>query len=257
MKRRDFVQSGLLASALPFLPTPQADARVPGDEGERELIEIREYEMRFRSNPNTLLSYLNQVLAPALKRICEARMFIFQDYGLSDPRKYWVIIAYPGAAAYLKGNMLDADEAYQKAAKTYAALPADQPLFSRFQSSLLLAFSGMPQIGTPEEGTGLFELRTYEGYNEDAVRRKIKMFNAEEIVLFNKVGLYPFFFGDMLIGPHRPALTYMLHFRDMAEREANWKAFLAHPDWNDMKARPEYANTVSHIRKQFLLPVSL
>ena len=36
----------------------------------------------------------------------------------------------------------------------------------------------------PIDGASMFELRTYEGYSEDGVRRKISMFNIEKIDLF-------------------------------------------------------------------------
>jgi len=87
------------------------------------------------------------------------------------------------------------------------------------------------------------------------VRRKIKMFNVEEIPLFHEVGLHPVFFGDMIAGPYRPCLTYLLHFKDMAERDANWKKFIDHPDWNAMKVKEEYADTLSNIQKVFLKPI--
>ena len=80
------------------------------------------------------------------------------------------------------------------------------------------------------------------------------MFNDEEIPLFLKVKLNPVFFGDMIIGPYRPCLTYMLNFKDMAERDANWQTFVQHPEWKVMSAKKEYANTVSNIRKIFLTP---
>ena len=114
----------------------------------------------------------------------------------------------------------------------------------------------MPQVVDPIEGAGLFELRTYEGYSEDAVRRKTKMFNVEEIDLFQRTGMIPVFFGDMIAGPYRPTLSYMLNFKDMAERDANWKTFLDHSEWKAMLAKEEYANTVSTIRKIFLTPLT-
>ena len=52
-----------------------------------------------------------------------------------------------------------------------------------------------------------------------------------------------------------PALTYMLWFENMEEREANWNLFKTSDEWNIMKAKTEYANTVSKINKTFLLPL--
>ena len=46
------------------------------------------------------------------------------------------------------------------------------------------------------------------------------MFNNEEIAFFLKVGLQPVFFGKILAGQYMPALTYMVGFKDMADRDA-------------------------------------
>jgi hypothetical protein len=49
----------------------------------------------------------------------------------------------------------------------------------------------------------------------------------------------------------------MLVFRDMEERDKNWQAFIAHPDWAAMSKDPQYANTVSKIIRVFLEPMSI
>ena len=79
-------------------------------------------------------------------------------------------------------------------------------------------------------------------------------FNDEEIPLFFKVGLNPVFFGEMISGPYRPCLVYMLNFKDMDAHGAAWKEFIASPEWKTMKDKPIYANTVSNIRNYFLKP---
>jgi hypothetical protein len=164
-------------------------------------------------------------------------------------------MAYPNADTYLKCQMLSNDKEYEAAAAEYNALPLDKTIYNRIESSLLLAFDGMPKMMEVIDGTSLFELRTYEGYSEDAVRRKIKMFNKGEIEIFLKTGLHPVFFGEMIVGPYRPCLTYMLQFKDMDEHDVNWKQFVSHPDWKELSGKEEYANTVSNIRKVFLNPI--
>ena len=78
------------------------------------------------------------------------------------------------------------------------------------------------------------------------------MFNDEEVPIFRDAGLVPIFFGEMIAGPYRPCLTYMIHTKDMAASSEGWKNFLNHPDWNRIKVMPEYLNTVSNIRNVFL-----
>lgn len=253
MKRRKFIQSTAMASALPLT----AIHRIPNNQPvatAKELYELRTYEMRFRGDENLLGDYLQNALQPALKRAGINHFMMFREYGQSDPANIYVLISYPDQHIYLRAQNLSTDAVYAAASANYHALPPEKAIFNRYSSMLLLAFDGLPQLMNPIPDAGLFELRTYEGYSEDAVRRKIKMFNDEEFPLFFKVKLNPVFFGENIAGPHRPCLTYMLNFKDMAERDANWKTFLDHPDWKVMLAKPEYANTVNNIRKVFLKP---
>ena len=56
----------------------------------------------------------------------------------------------------------------------------------------------------------ILELRIYESHSTKAGQKKIEMFNeGGEIAIFRKTGLRPVFFGETLIGPLMPNLTYM------------------------------------------------
>ena len=251
MQRRKFLAAAAAALPLTVATVNAADQR---QEEARQLIELRTYEIKFGgSGTGTLLTYLKDVLTPALKRHGVPTVHVFKELGLSDPAKIWVLIAYPDVATYLAAQQLDADPDYQTAAADYNAIPPERPVYNRYASQLLYAFTGMPTVADPGDA-GLFELRTYEGYSEDALRRKTAMFNDEELPLFDEVGLHRTFFGTMIAGPHRPSLVYMLHFKDMAEREANWNKFGGHPDWQTMKVKEKYADSVSNIRRTFLVP---
>ncbi|MDX2301803.1 MAG: NIPSNAP family protein [Microscillaceae bacterium] len=251
MKRRKFVQATALASTLPL-------AALAGQQNllaDKELYELRTYEIKFGGNQNMLVEYLKNVYQPALKRLGVNHFMLFNEYGNDNPAKIWLLISYPNATVYLQAQNLQNDSVFSSQSADYNALPADKPIYTRFRSSLLLAFDGMPQLTKPQDGSSLYELRIYEGYSEDAVRRKVLMFNKEEIPLFWKTKLYPVFFGEMMVGPYCPSLVYMLNFKDMEERDANWKVFVNHPEWKVMSAKPEYANSVSNIIRIFLKPM--
>ena len=255
MERRKFVKSTLAASAVPMSVASISAGSDRAWADDRELYEIRTYDMKFGGNGKLLISYLKDALKPALMRVGVNHLMLFEELGNSDPKQLRVLISYPNAVTYLNAQNLGGDVSFNSAAAEYTGVGPDKPLFNRFSSSLLLAFEGLPQMMSPVDGATLFELRTYEGYSEDAVRRKIKMFNKEEIPLFLNVGLHPVFFGEMISGPYRPCLTYMLHFKDMEEHDANWQKFITSPVWDAMKVKEEYANTVSNIRKTFLKPM--
>ena len=211
MKRRSFIGTSLAASAMPLGANLSLDLQ----EGGNELYEIRTYHTRFRGNVQQLLRYLNDVLHPAFKELGTTQFRIFREYGQDEPQKIWVLIAYPDANTYVKGQQLMSHDDFVAKAASYNDSGMNEPIFTRMESSLLLAFDGLKQMIEPASDHQLFELRFYEGHNEDAVRRKIKMFNDEELVLFDKVGLPSVFFGEMISGPIRTCLVYMLSFKDM------------------------------------------
>jgi hypothetical protein len=250
MKRRNFILNSAAASVLP--------GTVLGHQQEngQHWYEWRTYEFRFRGNGQALVNYLKEAFFPAYTAK-GATIHTFAEYGQSDPRKLHVLIGYPTMEAFAACQALNDDPGFLSDTAGYQELPPEQAPYNRFSSYLLKAFKGLPAILPPPESAGLFELRTYEGHSEDAVRRKIKMFNDEEIDLFYRTGLNPVFFGDMIIGPNRPTLVYMLQFRDMEERDKNWQTFLDHPEWKAMLANPAYANTVSNIIRTFLTPYQL
>ncbi len=251
MNRRKFVASSLLA--VPALAETQSTQVAP----QKAFYELRTYQFRFGAPQAGLDNYLKDALIPALNRQGVKNVGVFREWGKSDPPKLTVLIPYPSAEAFTTmAGKLAGDSAFTQASQEYATLTPDKIPFSRYTSSLLSAFDGLPQLAVPAKEGRIFELRTYEGYSEDAVRRKIKMFNVDELPIFYKVKLNPVFFGEVVAGEHMPCLTYMLVFKDMAERDANWKEFSANPDWKRISPLPEYANTVSNIIRVFLEPVA-
>ena len=255
MKRRQFVTSSLLAGAT-LTTTAQTEGTKPAASN-KQVYEVRIYEARFGSPQSSIENYLKDALIPAMNRQGAKTVGVFREMGKSDPAKLYVLIPHTSMESYATASSrLSSDLAFTKASQPYTDLTPDKAAFTRYSTSLLSAFDGLPQMIVPAKESRIFEMRTYEGYSEDAVRRKVKMFNVDEIPFFNRVKLNPVFFGEVIAGEHMPCLTYMLTFKDMAERDANWKQFSADPDWKRMSQAPEYANTVSNIIRVFLEPLA-
>ncbi len=253
MERRKFIQKSVLAtSALTAAAVSPAFAQQQQD---KEVYEWRVYEMN-RSQAG-FDNFMSKALIPALNRLGVKKVGAFSEMSKSEPAKLYLLIPYASFNDYLKvNNALKTDKAFAEAAAEYNKIPVEQAVYSRFHSSLMIAFDGLPKMISAASGQRIFELRTYEGYSEDAVRRKIKMFNDEEFPIFTRVKLNPVFFGEVIAGPNMPALTYMLTFKNMEERDQAWKAFGPDPDWQRIVKDPQYANTVSKIYKTFLEPLS-
>lgn len=224
---------------------------------QKDLYEMRVYELKFGTPAAGLHNYLEKALFPALNRAGVKNIGAFEEWSQNQPGKIYILIPYGSMAAYEKVNSgLSSDKTFAEASAEYNQIPQDKAPFVRYETSLFTAFSGIPQIQKPAAGSMVFELRTYEGYSEDAFTRKVKMFNQGELDIFKETGLHSVFFGEKIAGPQMPCLTYMLGFKDMEERDANWKKFVDHPEWKRISKLPEYANTVSNIYRTFLKPLT-
>ena len=254
MKRRSFIQkSAVITGAAAIVPSA-AIAGKSQISSDKEIYELRIYQLTSGSSKTPLKNYITSALAPYIGSK-GGKVGIFSEYSLQEPPKLYLLIVYPDPATYYTCiSEMENDPAYLADAASYYQLPADKPLFDRYTTILLEAFDAIPRFHLPDPSRGLFELRIYESYNEDAGRRKISMFNKEELPLFNKIGLPAVFFGKILAGDHMPARTYMLWFRDMKHREEAWGKFRTDPEWITMRDKPEYANVVSKVNKIFLLP---
>lgn len=252
MERRDFIQRSLLTTAA--LAGAGVATAFSKQQQQKEFYEWRVYEMRWGTG--ALDQYLSKALIPALNRLGIKSVGVFGEVAKSEPTKVYVLIPYPSFEVYSKTiSALRTDKEFLQASADYNKIPVEQAVYNRYDTSLMIAFDGLPKMIQPPSSQRIFELRTYEGYSEDAVTRKIKMFNDEEFTIFNRVKLNPVFFGEVVAGKNLPALTYMITFKDMQERDANWKAFGADPDWQRISKDPIYANTVSRIYKTFLEPL--
>jgi hypothetical protein len=254
MKRRSFIQKSAMAAGAATLATPMVTAGTTPPDFNKEIYELRIYQLTSGSTKGAVVNYLTGAVAPYLKGM-GGKVGIFTEYGMTEPPKLYVLLVYPDPETYYTClSEMENDATYQFNAASYLKSPFDKPLFVRYETLLLSAFDGIPHLKMPDPSRGLLELRIYESYNEDAGRRKIQMFNKEELPLFDKVGLPSMFFGKIVAGPYMPALAYMLGFKDMAHHDEVWAKFRVHPDWITMKEKPEYLNPVSKVNKIFLIP---
>ncbi len=253
MKRRAFLRNSVLAAGTTVVAGKVGANSIP--DTEKNFYELKVFQLTGGGSRNQLKEYYTEAVIPFLNAR-GAKVGAFNEYSMEEPPKVYILHAHKSPEDYINAVMeMRSDSKFLEASKSYSQLPADKPVFERYETFLMTAFDAIPQLKIPDKNRGLFELRTYESYNEDAGIRKVKMFNDEELPLFEKVGLHPVFFGQLLAGGYMPALTYMLWFKDMEEREANWQKFGSSNEWNTMKDKEIYANTVSKVRKKFLTPM--
>ncbi len=221
-----------------------------------QVYELRTYELEFLRPAKVLHDYFELALIPALNRQGITKVGAFEEAGDALPKKLYLLIAYDDLNMFLSSkDALVSDQQYQEAAKPYlTAAPQGIP-YKRITTNLIRASSGFPKLAAPAADAGLFELRIYESHNEDALRRKVKMFNDSEFKIFDEVGLPMVFFGANIAGVQMPCLTYMLAFKDREAHAAAWARFGPHPEWQRIVKLEEYANTIIDITRVFLKPL--
>lgn len=221
-----------------------------------EIYELRVYELEFSKPANVLHDYFQKALIPALNRQGINNVGAFEELGEAMPKKIYLLISYPNMQAHQEAaDQLSNDAQFKSDASSYMTAPSDQIPFKRIESSFIRSAKGFPNLVKPADDSEVFELRIYESYNEDALRRKVKMFNDSEFDIFNDVGHHMVFFGANISGDQMPCLTYLIASKDMAENKEAWSKFGPHPEWQRIVKLEEYANAMNSITRVFLKPL--
>lgn len=258
MNRRDFLAASAAAGIAPLAAAGPAAAQ---QQGEREYFELRRYHAIPGPKQRALTSFLGDVAVPAMNRAGVGPVGAFTvTYGENAPTIVLLLTHRSlESVATLRERLMD-DAEYRRAGAATLDTPLGDPAYVRVESSLMRAFADMPRMEPPAGAAAgtprLFELRRYESHSDPAALRKIEMFNDRggEIAIFRRTGLTPVFFGETIVGPHMPNLTYMLTFPDMATRDRAWDTFREDPEWRRLAADPYFSGTVSSITDVILRP---
>lgn len=262
MDRRGFMAAtGLGGLAAVGATQAQAQESSDGDSGSgREVYELRTYHFETEEQVAAFDTFMEEAAIPALNRIGIQNVGVFKDGKGKDISPVYVLLTHPNAESVVTMTQrIGEDYDFGADGADFLMAPAESPAYTRIESSLFLAFEGMPKMAIPSTAEGrVFQLRIYESPSVVTGQKKIEMFNTAEIDIFNKTGLDAVFFGEAIIGDKMPNLTYMLGFDSMKDQKAAWKAFIAHPEWEELSSRPEYADDkiLSNITNIPLVPAS-
>ncbi len=258
MQRREFLNLSALAGTAGAFGFSEVAKSAAASIASKELYELREYRLASLAKRDVWERFYAEVAIPALNRLGLGPIGTFKLADNSSPN-LWVLIPHVTVETVLTlADRLLADKEFLEKGAPLLQSAADDPPYLRMESTLFLAFDHMPKMALPAKGPGrLFQLRVYESATRAKNKKKIEMFNeGGEIRIFLKTGLTPVFFGEAIIGPRMPNLTYMLGFDSKEEMNAAWKRFLEDPEWLKLKADPQYQNTVSNIINLILLPAA-
>jgi hypothetical protein len=252
MERREFLAgAALTGAAITTLGATAEEKPV-----EREYYEHRTYQLLPGDRNGAIHAFLENAAIPAWNRAGIGPVGVFTGVYGGEWTALEVLLPHATLATYeVARATLATDEEFQKAGAAFLDTPPSDPNFVRYETNLMLAFSGMPKLKVPEKKDRIFELRTYESHSEKFAKKKIEMFNeGGEIAIFLETGLTPVFFGETIAGSRMPNLTYMVVFDDMPDHDASWAKFVASDKWKALSGDPQYKDTVSNIHNRILKP---
>lgn len=82
-------------------------------------------------------------------------------------------------------------------------------------------------------------------------------FENTTLKLWEKYGIEQLGFWTTLVGSSNQALTYLLKWDSLAERERKWNAFVSDPEWLAKRAESEAQQIiVERVENQMLVPTA-
>lgn len=256
MKRSTFLRSTVATAGAACALSNTKAAAAAGSAA--EYVEIRKYTLKSPEKQAVLEAYLKDAAIPALNRLGVRQVGVFLPEKQEAKPVVYVVLNFTSLDQFAKSTELLSDSAAQQAGAAYLGAPAEDAVYERVESWLTKGIEGMPALALPAKGSQLYQLRIYESHSEKAGKKKIEMFNIGELAIFKRCGLNPVFFGETIVGPLMPNLTYMLAFSDTAAKDKAWGSFRVDPDWTRLKATPGFTDKqiVSRITNIVLVPAS-
>lgn len=264
MKRREFFAASAAAGLA--LGTGALHGGAAAANG-KELLELRIYRFSSAAKQAAFDGFLGAAAIPALNRLRIAPVGVFKMPKEDNPdlkmegedHRLYILLPHRSPESFVRMvDRLAEDDALADAGEAILESPRSDPAYLRYESSLMLAFDGVPRVEVPTRAESrLMQLRIYESHNTERAIRKIHMFNeGGELTIFRRTGMNPVFFGQSLIGSRLPNLTYMLGFADEKAMAKAWDAFRRDPEWLKLRSDEAYKDTVSNITNLILRPAA-
>lgn len=258
MKRRDFITTAAAGTAAVVFNSDEA----PAEESHRELIDVRTFWAPDAPSRQDLIDKIDDLLIPNRSQFGFKKTgVLFTDAEKNtdknfDPKYHQAVFVVTSAPDFAT---LEAwhDKLYtglDKAAMLNKS--TKESVYFEMEAALLRAFPHFPALAVPTlDPNRVLQYRCYFSPNPDRCHAKRNMFDVRgELKLFQKCGMHPVFFGEMLYGNMMPNISYMLSFENEDARTKGWNLFREADEWKVMKVEKEFEDTATRIRNLVLRP---
>lgn len=216
----------------------------------KDFYQLRVYHLKDDNQVSMTDNFLKNAYLPALHRFGVKNIGVFKPLSndtASDKRIY-VLIPFSSSEQWVAiSGKIENDPAFNAGAKDFLAADSKTPPFVRMESILMEAFPKQPHLVSPKQKNAerIFELRSYESPTIHLAKKKMDMFNKDEINIFNRLGFDPVFYGKVVSGSRMPNLMYLPIFKSVDDRNAQWKIFGNDAKWKEISTDPANENNVS------------
>jgi hypothetical protein len=257
MRSKIFFICLCILSGLITGPSAFAFENAPG----RQIFQLTVYHLKDKNQEELIDKYLMEAYLPAVHRSGIQTVGVFKTAGIDTAadKRIYVLLTFRSLNDFHKiSGLITTDKELAVKGTGYLDASYDNAPYSRKETILMEAFSGMPVLKKPEfsspKSDRIYELRSYESATEKLYLNKVRMFNDEEMEIFERIGSQPLFYGEVLAGSSMPNLMYMTSYSDRKTRDERWKIFSSDPKWKRVSALPEYQHNTSKTNIMLLVP---
>jgi hypothetical protein len=218
----------------------------------RQFYQLVIYHIKDKTQEQRIDKYLSEAYVPFLHRSGIKTVGVFKSANIDTvkDKKVYLFVPYKSLDEFSKiSQILQSDKDLVQNGSEYITSDYTNAPYLRKESILMQAFNGMPVLRKPEfkepKSQRLYELRSYESPTELANVAKVRMFNNEELEIFDRIGSQAVFYAQVLAGSRMPNLMYLTTYSSPASREEHWKTFSDDPKWKRVSALPEYQKVVN------------
>ena len=147
MDRRQFFAASSLTAGAAIVPGALAAAGTTG----KEFYELCLYQVSTAADQKRLIAFLRDAALPAMNRIGIKPVGMFTSLEDASDLTIYVLMPHQSldSVATATSRML-ADETFLRDGRAFLELPSAKKGYDRIESSLLLAFDGIPKLEVPD-----------------------------------------------------------------------------------------------------------
>jgi NIPSNAP len=198
------------------------------------------YELRHYTTPDTttlgaFVAWYGKYIVPAYAA-AGTRIVGCWTVELGQQPRFTAILAYDDANGWQEERAkFNASDEWRQAREAQQA-----GMITGMDTAILEPTPYSPDpLAFASSGRGIWEERVYRGKTSRTMARVNQRFAEHTVHLFQKHGINPVAFWNVVVGADQPSIYYLVRYDDLAQRQPAWAAFRSDPAWQRAYAESE------------------